>query len=219
MKNFDSLRVAMVNSQLRTTDVVSHAVLSAFLSVPREIFVPIEKRPFAYLDQHIYVTDHRCVMAPSPLAKLLQLAQIKPTDRVLIIGASTGYSAALMASMAASVVALESVESLHLVAKSALSDLKITNVTSVLGALDEGAKSYEPYDVILIEGSVEEIPACLYDQLARDGRLVSVQLDGLVGHAVLCLKTGTGISVTKGFNLSVKALPEFSKPRVFSLFN
>jgi protein-L-isoaspartate(D-aspartate) O-methyltransferase len=218
-QNFESLRVNMVNSQLRTTDVTSHALLTAFLSVPRELFVQEEQRSLAYLDRSIEVAKHRYVMEASALAKLLQLANIGSRDKVLIIGASTGYSAALVSHIAASVIALESVNKLHESCKTTLAALNITNVTPILGALEAGAQFQGPYEVIFIEGSVDTVPTSLYDQLTNGGRLITVQKQGPLRSASCSLKSGTVTSQTLSFNVPVKSLPEFQAVPRFSLFS
>ena len=104
---FEALRVKMVDGQLRTTDVTSHPVLDAFLSVPRELFVPAAKNDLAYLDADIDLGNGRFLMEASPLAKLIQLAEIKPTDTVLDVGCASGYGAAILGHIAAKVIAVE----------------------------------------------------------------------------------------------------------------
>jgi protein-L-isoaspartate(D-aspartate) O-methyltransferase len=214
--DFQTLRVKMVDGQLRTTDVTSHDVLSAFLAIPREIFVRDERRELAYLDDDIQIAPGRYMMEPSPLAKLLQLANISATDKVLIIGSASGYSAAVVANIAVHVVALESDDALVSQAKANMSALNIMNVECMCGPLQSGAPSYGPFNVVLIEGAVGAVPATLMDQLTSGGRLVAVEGQGLTGIAQCYLKSGNATSASRGFNLAVKPLPGFESAPVFS---
>src|SRR5262245_49644713 len=133
--DFAELRARMVDGQLRTTDVTDPAILEAMGALPREMFVDEKRRPLAYLDEDLLVAPGRYLMEPSPLAKLLQLAAIASTDRVLDVGAGTGYSAAVLSRLAASVVALESDDSLAGRARDALSRTGAANVEVVSGGL------------------------------------------------------------------------------------
>lgn len=214
--DFQSLRVKMVDGQLRTTDVTNIEILSAFLSVRREVFVTAARRELAYLDSDIEVSAGRFMMEPSPLAKLLQLAKIASTDRVLIVGAGNGYSAAVIARLAHKVVALESNETLLEMAKASIIEEQIFNVEFVCSSLTDGAPAKAPYDVILVEGSVSSVPSSLLDQLSLTGRLIAVVGAGLSGVANCYTKSGTVISVTRGFNLSVKPLPGFELAPAFA---
>ena len=215
--DFQARRVKMVDGQLRTTDVTSHPVLDSFLAVPRESYVSDAKRELAYFDMEIAVAPGRYLMEPSPLAKLIQLADIKSTDRVLDIGTATGYSAAILSNIGATIVALESNGELGDTAKANLAAANITNVDVVTGPLKAGAASKGPFNVILIEGAVGEVPKALFDQLADGGRLVAVEGEGLSGVARLYVKTGQIVSGRRGFNLSVKPLPGFELAPQFSL--
>ena len=137
--NFETARANMVDNQIRTTDVTSHSVLTAFLSVPREAFVPEKSKSLAYIDIDVEICPAaagkpaRFLMQPSPLAKLLQLAEISKDDAVLEIGCGTGYVSALLSLLAGSVVAVEEDEALAAAAKANLSDYP--NVSVVTGPL------------------------------------------------------------------------------------
>jgi protein-L-isoaspartate(D-aspartate) O-methyltransferase len=213
--DFQALRVKMVDGQLRTTDVTNHEILSAFLSVPREQFVSQAQRELAYLDDDLLIAPNRYMMEPSPLAKLLQLALVKSTDKMLIVGSGNGYSTAVCAQIAATVVALESDEGLVAQGKANLAAMNIPNVESVSGALQNGASSKGPFDVILIEGAVGAVPAALTDQLADAGRLVVVEGQGSTGVAKCYVKSGKSVSASRGFNIAVKPLPGFESPATF----
>ncbi|MEV4610923.1 protein-L-isoaspartate O-methyltransferase [Neorhizobium sp. LMR1-1-1.1] len=215
MIDFEAARIKMVEHQIRTTDVTSHSVLRAFLSVPREAFVSEKAKPLAYLDADIELSPGRYLMEASPLAKLLQAAEITKNDRALDVGAGSGYVAALLSHLAGSVTALESDGGLCELAAANLNALGCQNVTVVTGELTKGYAATAPYDLIFVNGSVEEVPAALLEQLAEGGRLVAVIGYGNAAQAKILLKEHGAISESSRFNLSVKPLPGFAKVKEF----
>ncbi|MBO0141527.1 protein-L-isoaspartate O-methyltransferase [Agrobacterium sp. Ap1] len=215
MIDFEAARIKMVEHQIRTTDVTSHSVLRAFLSVPREAFVSEKAKPLAYLDADIELSPGRYLMEASPLAKLLQAAEITKNDRALDVGAGSGYVAALLSHLAGSVTALESDGALCELAAANLNALGCQNVTVVTGELTKGYAAAAPYDLIFVNGSVEEVPAALLEQLAEGGRLVAVIGYGNAAQAKILLKEHGAISESSRFNLSVKPLPGFAKVKEF----
>lgn len=220
MLDFAAARATMVDCQVRTVDVTDYDVLDAFLTVPRELFVPESLRPFAYIDEDIKVSAPdaapRYVMEPGPLARLVQLAEIGAGDRVLDVGATTGYTAAILARLAASVTALEQDAALAKVATDNLAALGIENVAVVTGPLVAGYPAGAPYDVILIEGAIEELPEALGNQLAEGGRLVAVVgSNGLAAKATLFTRSGGSVTGRPAFNTHIRPLPEFARPKTF----
>ncbi|BCH54663.1 protein-L-isoaspartate O-methyltransferase [Agrobacterium vitis] len=215
MIDFEAARAKMVDGQIRTTDVTSHSVLSAFLSVPREAFVPDNLKALAYIDEDIQVAPGRYLMDPSPLAKLLQLAEIGRSELVLEIGAGTGYVSALLGKLAGAVFAVESDEQLASAAKSNLEKLGAANVTVVQCPLEAGYAKEAPYDLIFLSGSVEEVPPALFDQLRDGGRLIGVVGSGRAVRAHVFVKAGGSVSTSSLFNASIKPLPGFEKAREF----
>jgi protein-L-isoaspartate(D-aspartate) O-methyltransferase len=195
--------------------VTDPAILDAMGSLPRETFVDEKRRPLAYLDEDIQIAPGRYLMEPSPFAKLLQLAEITPSDHVLDVGTGTGYSAAVLSRLAASVVALESDATLAARAREALATTASTNVEVVTGALSAGHPAARAYDVIVIEGAIETLPESLTAQLAEGGRLVAVEGSGNAGVARLYLKTGGVITSRRAFNAALKPLPGFERTPAF----
>jgi len=220
--DFAKLRRKMVDNQIRTVDVTRLSVLSAFLSIPREVFVPQGVRELAYVDENVMVAPAgksnpgRYVMAPAPLARLLQLADISKEHFVLDIGANTGYCAALLSRLAGSVLALESDPALAQSATKALAASNCDNIAVVTGALAKGYAVQAPYDVIFIEGAVDFVPEVLFGQLRRGGRLVVVEGHGNAGTACLYVREDDVISMKCSFNLAVKPLPGFLKKAEFT---
>ena len=217
--DFSERRVKMVDGQIRTTDVTSAPLLEALLSVPREAFVPAGQKDLAYIDEDVRIADGpegpRYLMEPSPLAKLLQIAEVTTADHVLVIGCGSGYSAAVLSRLAKSVMALESDPTLADLAEATLAGLGCGNVTVVKGPLHEGYAAKAPYDVIFVDGSVEHLPSGLSDQLGEGGRLVVVEGQGNAGIARLFLKTAGVVTGRRAFNAAIKPLPGFERVEAF----
>ena len=218
--DFSELRVKMVDGQLRTTDVTNLRLLSAMLEAPREAFVPESRKALAYIDQNILISDQgaqtaRYLMKPSPLGKLIQLAEVGPGDKVLDVGAGTGYSAAVLSRLARSVIALECDNSLADKAAATLAGLGYGNVSVVRGPLQAGYKEGAPFDAILVGGSVDELPETLLEQLAEGGRLVVVEGRGNAGAARIYLKSNGIATGRRVFNAAVKPLPGFERAPAF----
>lgn len=219
--DFAELRTKMVDSQVRTTDVTDLRIISAMLDIAREEFVDPAHRELAYIDEDIRLSGQtgndgqRYLMEPSPFAKLVQLAAIKPQDVVLDVGCGSGYSAAVLSKLAQSVVALESDAGLAAMAGDLLAKLGCHNVAVVEGALNRGHAAEAPYDVIFLGGAVEEIPDALFGQLKEKGRLVAVIGHGNAGVAYLYVKTNGVVGRVRGFNAAVKPLPGFRREAAF----
>lgn len=219
-KTAQTLRTNMVDCQIRTTDVTNLDVLEAFLTVPREAFVPPSRIELAYMDEEIAITDksadyQRYMLAPSPLAKLVQLAKLHKDDVVLNIGCGSGYAAAILAKLASSVIAVECDSAIAEKARATLSELSVDNAVVVEGPLEKGWAGEAPYDVILINGSVDEVPAVVFDQLRDGGHLVAVIGAGNAAKAMIYTKTGSSVSGRDVFNTSIPALPGFAKTPEF----
>ena len=219
--DFSQARVKMVDGQVRTTDVTDLNLITAMLDVPREEFVPAERRALAYIDEDMLIAPAqgghpaRFLMEASPLAKLLQLAEITASDIVLDVGCGTGYSAALLSRLASSVIALESDSFLVAQANEKLAALGCDNVAVVQGELNRGYASEAPYEVIFLGGSVESVPQALFDQLKEGGRLVAVEGHGNAAVAKLYLKSGGQVTARRAFNAAIKPLPGFESASAF----
>ncbi|GKQ50934.1 protein-L-isoaspartate O-methyltransferase [Bradyrhizobium sp. Ce-3] len=178
MNGFSTARQYMVDGQVRPSDVTDDRILEAMLTVPREVFVPASKQALAYLDLDLDVAEggaaKRCLITPALLAKMLQAAEIKVTDRVLVVGCATGYAAAIVARFAAQVSATESDPALAPKATAVLAQLGLQNVTVRTAAAADGDAAGAPYDVIVLNGATEIVPTGLFGQLKEGGRLVGV---------------------------------------------
>jgi len=206
-------RLAMIDGQIRPADVTDARILAAFEAVPREVFVPTATRALAYADVPVEVAQGRFLIEPRCFAKLLQLAAITADDRILDVGCATGYSAAVLARLGGRVVALEQDADLMRIASQALAT---TTVVLAQGALIDGVRGEAPFDVIVVEGAIEQTPETLLSQLAEGGRLVAVMNDGppgslTSGKATLFLKEHGGIGRRAVFDASTPVLAGFRK--------
>lgn len=216
MVDFATARLNMVESQLRTNRVSNRALLEAFEKTPRERFVPESLRGIAYVDEDIQIAPDRYLMEPMVLARLLQALDIEEGDAVLDIGAATGYSSAVISRLAAAVIALEHDHELYHEAGENLADLGIDNVVFVEGALNLGYPAQAPYDVIVFQGAVPEVPPGILDQLADGGRLCAVVDDGAgLGRATLMIKSAGVVSGRVLFDANIQPLAGFEKKQGF----
>jgi protein-L-isoaspartate(D-aspartate) O-methyltransferase len=213
--DYEAARRNMVESQIRTNKVTHAALLDALSAVPRERFLPPDRAFAAYVDDDIPLAPGRYLMEPMVFARLVQLGEPRPQDRALVVGAGPGYGAAVLARLVASVIALESDPALAARGKDELAALAVENATQAAGPLAQGWPAKAPYDLILIEGSVEEVPKALFDQLADAGRLVAVVKTEGVGRAMLFIERDKMISHRPAFDAAVPLLAEFRRVRGF----
>lgn len=216
MMDFTLARRMMVDGQVRTQDVTDPRLIAAFEEVPRERFVPAEHVGLAYLDRDLKVGGSgqapRFLLKPMVLAKLMQSASIGPTDRVLDVGCATGYSSAILARIAGTVVALEEDA---LLAREAAANLSGLGVRVCHGRLADGAPADAPFDVIIINGIIEQLPPRLSVQLASDGRLVCLEGHGGAGRAMLYRAAAREAGGRPLFNASAPPLAGFQEPASF----
>ena len=216
MQDYAVAREYMVDCQVRPSDVTRYGIVEAMLAVPRERFVPSSKRSVAYAGEAVELTKDRWLLDPRVSAKMLDAAEIEPSDDVLDVGCGFGYSSAVLSRLCRSVIAIESDESMAKSAEETLSSLSCDNVAVLTGPLEAGADSEKPFDVILVQGGVSDVPDALFDQLSEGGRLVAVWMDGSLGQVRVSTKTGASISHRWIFDASAPVLPGFSKTAAFA---
>lgn len=217
MIDFEAARRNMVDNQLRPNKVTDSRVIAAMLAVPREKFVPDALRGVAYVDEDVAIGGGRALIEPMVLARLLQAAEIGPNDVVLEIGSATGYTAAVCARLAATVVAVESDPDLIARSGKILSELGADNVVTVAAPLARGYPQQAPYDAIVLSGAVAEVPQAILGQLAKDGRLVAVvAAPGRVPVAVLARNCDGVVSFRTLFDASIPLLPGFAREPGFA---
>jgi protein-L-isoaspartate(D-aspartate) O-methyltransferase len=211
---YAAMRQVMVQSQLRTTGVNDPRVVAAMADVPRERFLPATVRAFAYSDRRLPLGGARFQNASEATGKLLTELYLRPDDQVLLIGAAGGYTAAVLASLVASVVAVESDPALAAAAEAALAGT--TNVRVRHAPLTEGAPDDGPYDVILIDGAVEQIPQPLLAQLKPLGRVATGMLDHGVSRLAVGRRSPGGFGVATFADVDCVPLPGFERARAFT---
>lgn len=215
MPDFVAQRQNMVASQVHANGVTDEPLLASFRKVCRESFVPAEKRSVAYADAAIELVHRRWLLAPRTFAKLLQLAEIQRTDSALDVGCTTGYSAAVLANVAGRVVGLEEDADLVRIASEALRGTGLANVSVAQGALAEGNRAAAPFDVIIVEGGIEQTPHTLLAQLGEGGRLAAIFVRNGQGQAILYLKEQNRVGHRMAFDASAPILNGFRQPAEF----
>jgi protein-L-isoaspartate(D-aspartate) O-methyltransferase len=211
MGDFAAARSHMIESQLRANRVIDDRVLAAFGAIRRELFVPEPLRAVAYIDEDLPIGRGRYVMEPMAAARLIQAAAIARTETVLVVGAGTGYEAAVLSILGRKVVALEEDPELARFARAALVDHAIASVEAVEGELRKGYRTRAPYDGILFGGAVAETPGEIAEQLGEGGRLLAVERPGGgIGRAVVIKRTGGALARRVIFDAATPLLPSFS---------
>ena len=216
MSNFEIARKNMVESQIRPNHVRDDRLISAMSELPRECFVPKHMQGFAYIDEDIDLGNGRYLQEPMVLARLMQAANLNSNDVVLDIGCGMGYSTAVLARLASTVVGIEESEKLAAQAEERLKNLDITNAVIYRSALADGYPQQAPYDAIFINGSLPEVPPAIFDQLVDGGRLVTVIAeDGQNGKAVVYTRVRDIVSEKFIFDAATPFLAEFSRASGF----
>ncbi|MEX5727105.1 protein-L-isoaspartate(D-aspartate) O-methyltransferase [Rhodovulum iodosum] len=215
MTDFTARRIAMVDTQVRPSDVTRLPIIQAMLEVPREVYVPDSQREAAYVGENLALGGGRVILDPRTLSKMLEEVAIQPDELVLDIGSALGYSAAVIARLAQTAVAVEEDSDMAREAEGLLSEQGVDNAAVVTGPLAEGAERYAPYDVIVVEGGIERFPPALEAQLRPGGRAVAVFMEGQLGVCRLGYKGAGGMSWRFIFNASAPVLPGFARVPAF----
>jgi len=219
MSGFSTARQKMVDGQVRPSDVTDIRILDAMLAVPREAFVPSNQRALAYLDLDLDVGEAASargfLIKPVVTAKMLQAAEIKETDNVLVVGCATGYAAAVVAKLARQVTAMEGDPALAARAKDAFAGLGLANVTVLMAAAAEGDPANAPYDVIVLNGATGIVPDRLYGQLKEGGRLVGVFAMTQPQRATIVTRSHGDFGSRALFDAAVPVLPGLERLPAF----
>ena len=218
MTNFALARRNMVDGQLRPNRINDAGLLAALGELPRERFLPEGLRSVAYADDDVPLGNGRFMMEPMVLARLIPVLQPQAEDKALVAAAGLGYGAAILARLTKSVAAVETDAGLAATAAKTLQELGVSGVDPVAGPAEQGAAASAPYDIILIEGAVPEVPKAIADQLAEGGRLATVIADpsGTLGVAHLFVKQGGVVSGRPLFDAGTPSLPGFERPARFT---
>ena len=219
MSDFSIARQKMVDCQVRPSDVTDNRIIDAMAAIPREAFVPEAQRSLAYLDLDIDVSGggpaKRFLLRPAVTAKLLQAADIKDTDSVLVVGCASGYMAAVAAHLAQRITATECDSALAAKAKAALGALALQNVTVKTAQVVDGDSADAPFDAIVLNGTAEIAPAKLYRQLKEGGRLVGTFALAGPQRAMVVTASHGDFGHRALFDTAIPVLPGLERPPVF----
>jgi protein-L-isoaspartate(D-aspartate) O-methyltransferase len=213
--DLEAARIAMVDSQVRPNDVTDRRLIAAMGAIPRENFVPESRRASAYADAMVEAAPGRWLIAARDFSKLVNLAAIREDDRILDIAPGTGYSSAVLARLGAGVVALEQDEAATKILKDKVAG--VPGVEVLAGSLKAGAPSKAPFDVIFVNGAVEEVPQAWLDQLAEGGRLAVAVSEAGVRRARIYTRSGGKTAYRTPFDTAIPMLPGFEKAAEFRL--
>lgn len=215
MFDFATARTNMVDSQIRPNGITDSRIIDAMTVVKREEFVPEGQRSIAYIDGDVPLNGAatpRFLIEPMAFARMLQLAEIRESDRILVVGSATGYSAAVISRLAGHVVALDSDPNLNAMARINLSNM--VNVSLTESSMLEGAPKTGPYDVIFIEGRIENVPEALFSQLTSTGRIVAAYGSHAVAQCSIWTVSGAARTRRSAFDITIAALPGFGKTSI-----
>jgi protein-L-isoaspartate(D-aspartate) O-methyltransferase len=215
MPDFAQRRTVMVDTQVRPSDVTKFPILDAMLEIPRERFVPDALREAAYVGENLELAPGRVLLEPRTLAKMLDALDIQPDELAMDVGAAHGYSSAVIARLAEAVVAVEEDAQMAREAEAALADVSADNVAVIEAPLTEGAPKHGPYDVIVIEGGVERVPAAMADMLKEGGRIGALFMEGALGVARIGHKADGQVNWRYAFNAAAPVLPGFAAEAEF----
>jgi protein-L-isoaspartate(D-aspartate) O-methyltransferase len=209
-------RAAMVESQLRTSDVFNPVLVNAFRAVPREVFVPAAQRHLAYAEVEAEFAPGRRLLAPRDLGKLLEALAPQPGDNALELAGGSGYGAAILGQCVKTVVTLDPSPELSLMARAALDQVGCANVTAVCTDTKTGWPDGAPFDLIVLNGAAEFVPQAWLDQLAEGGKLAVIIREGVVGQARLYVKSGGQCAFRPIFDARPALAPGLERAKSFA---
>lgn len=201
----------MVESQVRTADVTDTRIIAAMRALPRERFVPANKRALAYADLEVEAAPGRYLMRPRDLAKLVQALSPQPNERALEIAGATGYGAALLAACCKEVISLDPDPNLSFAARAALESAGVANAKTVSTAAADGWADEAPYDVILLNGAAEFVPDAWLKQLAPGGRLGVIVRQGPAGTARIYTRSEDATAYRAAFDAAPPVAPGLAR--------
>ncbi|ETX14759.1 protein-L-isoaspartate O-methyltransferase [Roseivivax halodurans JCM 10272] len=217
MADYAQRRKNMIDTQVRPADVTKYPIIAAMLKIPREVYLPSDRSEAAYISENVAIGPGRVMLEPRTFSKMLDWMGMSSDMLVLDIGCGYGYSAAVIAEIAEAVVAVEEDDALASEAETLLSEQGVDNVVLHRGPLAEGAPEHGPYDAIVVEGAVEQVPQTLIDQLKDGGRIACVFEEDRLGVARIGYKLDGHVTWRFGFNAGAPVLPGFEKKKSFAL--
>ena len=217
MTDFAARRTMMVDTQVRPNDVTKFPIIEAMLSVPREAFVPAQRREAAYVGGNIDVGGGRVMLEARTLAKMLDALNLQPTELVLDVACGLGYSTAVIARMVEAVVAIEELPELAAQAQARLAAEGVDNAAVIEAPLAQGMAKHGPYDAIIVEGAVETLPEAIADQIKEGGRFACIFMERALGVCRIGHKIDGRVAWRFAFNASAPVLNGFAERPAFAL--
>lgn len=217
MTDFASRRLMMVDTQVRPSDVTKFPLIEAMLAIPREKFVPAAMVELAYLGDTFEIAPDRILLEPRALTKMLDTLALQSDELVLDLAVGMGYSSAVIARVAKTVIAVEPVGALADAAEAALASIGASNVIVERGPLIEGAPQHGPYDAMIVQGGIELFPDTLTDQLKEGGRVAAIFMENALGVVRIGVKRQGVIRWRDAFNAAAPVLEAFTAEREFAL--
>jgi len=216
MQDYTLARETMVDGQVRPSDVTRHNIIDAMMTIPRETFVPASQRHVAYVERDVPLGRGRALLSARTFSKMLDVAEIGLEETVLDVGCGLGYSSAIISRLCRGVIAVEQDEAMASAAEANLSALAIDNAVVLNQPLAAGVPGEGPYDVIVVSGGIGVAPTALYDQLAENGRLIAIWMQGGTGQARLSVKSGNDVATRWVFDATAPILPGFEATPSFA---
>jgi len=213
--DYTAARRNMVDCQILPNQVDDKRIIDALLEIPRERFVPDLLSGIAYVDENVPIGNGRCVMEAMVIARMLQMASLRPEDMALTIGCGTGYAVSILAKIVDTVVAVEPDKVLVQKATENFAALGLNNIAVIEGELSEGNLEQGPYDFIFFDGAVSSVPVTISDQLTENGRLAAIVTDNRFSKACLYTRYGEFLAMREVFDAGTPLLPDFEKEEVF----
>ncbi len=210
---FGIMRRAMIDSQLRTSGVTDAWIIAAMGAVPREAFVPKHLSALAYMDRSVPLGNGRALNPPLSAGLMLNMAAVQPNDAVLLIGAGSGYLASILARHATKLVVVEGDAALLTQARNNLVGSDAVNFVD--GPLNEGAPAFAPYDLIIIDGAVPNVPGAILQQLVEGGRVVTGVIEGAVHRLAIGYRRSGRVALRSFADTEIASLPGFAPAREF----
>ena len=217
MSDYAARRTMMVDTQVRPSDVTKFPVIAAMLEVPRESYLPRGRREEAYVSNNVALTEGRVMLEPRTFAKLLDALDIEPNELILDIGCGLGYSTAIIAKLGQAVVAIEQDDDMATEAETMLLESGVDNAAVVKAELNQGMAKHGPYDVIMLQGGVEQVPETILDQLKEGGRIGAIFMENALGVVRVGYKVDGKMNWRFSFNASAPVLPGYAHPQEFKL--
>jgi len=215
--DYKTRRIMMVDTQVRPSDVTKFPIIDAMLGTPREAFVPDNQREAAYIGENLAFAQDRVLLEPRTLAKMLDALDIQPTHVAMDIGCGLGYSTAILAQLCDFVVGIEDDEDRAAEAQTLLSEHGFDNAAVMAAPLSDGAPKSAPYDIIIVQGGVEEVPEDVLTQLRDGGRIACIFHEDRLGVVRVGHKIDGQVNWRFSFNASAPVLPGYQKRAAFAL--